>query len=725
MTLGNLNKGEHVVQFYQKESFLLDTVSDFMRAELGSDTACILIATSAHREALTVRLRAKQIDPSSAQGTYLALDAASTLAQILVDSELSPERFASVIGSIIKQQAAGQQRMRIFEEMTTLLWQQGNQAVALRLETLWNDVCKTEPACSVLCAYSMSLFVGPGHEKSFIQVCDLHARIIPHESYSEDARSEVRQRAISLFQQKAPTFDVELSGHRAMEERLRISEERYRRLFETSTDGILMVDPRRGLIVDANPSMLRLLRSPREQVIDQQLWQVGLMSDQSNQQAFLQRAQEDRGPHSEITQLIRKDGHSRFIEWVSTPFQVEGQAMLQCHVRDITDRKQAEEGLLYLAAIVSSSDDAIIAKDLDGTITSWNPAAERLYGYSAQEIVGQPITLLFPPDRQNEFTQIMERIRRGESVKHYETTRVCKDGNYVHISLTISPIKNSSGTIIGSSGIGRNISERIELEQQWEAFLNLVSHELKTPLTALEGNMQLAQRRITRLLSQAGQFTAEHQRWLEDVLAMLIRTQQPLRTLQRLINDLLDISRLWRDKVELHFAVFNLTRLVKETVEGYQAVHANRVITLDLPQQELIPVHADQDRIQQVLSHYLTNALKFVPESLPIQVGITLAGSTVRVWVQDQGQGLTQEQQKHVWKRYYRVPELPVQEGWKEGLGLGLYICQEFIHRQQGEVGVESTLGQGATFWFSLPIVSDEQTGSSQEPSEQTPFEGP
>ncbi len=709
MTLSDLNEGEHVVQFYQKESFLLDTVSDFMRAGLGSDTVRILIATSAHREALAQRLRAKQIDPSSAQGTYFALDAASTLAQILVDGEPAPERFASVIGSVITQQAMGQQRIRIFEEMTTLLWQQESQAAALRLETLWNDLCKTQPGCSLLCAYPMSLFFGQGHETLFTQVRDLHSRAIPDESYSQLAHAEVRQRAVSLFQQKALTLGVEIAEHRAIEERLRISEERYRRLFETSTDGILIVDPRWGLIVDANPSLLRLLRSAREQVVDWQLWQVGLMPDLSDQQAFLQRVQQDRVPHSEITRLIRKDGHSRFIEWVSTLFQAEGRAMLQCHVRDITDRKQAEEGLLYLAAIVSSSGDAIIGKDLEGTITSWNPAAERMYGYSAQEIVGQPVTLLFPPHRQNEFTQIMERIRRGERVEDYETTRVCKDGNHVHISVTISPIKNSSGTIIGASGIARDISERIELEQQREAFLDLVSHELKTPLTALEGNVQLAQRRITRLLDQAEQLTAEHQRWLEDVLAMLIRTQHPLRTLQRLINDLLDISRLWRDKVELHLAVFNLVRLVKETVQGYQAVHANRSITLDLPQQELIPVHADQDRIQQVLSHYLTNALKFAPETLPIQVGITLEGTTVRVWVQDQGPGLTKEQQKRVWKRYYRVPELPVQDGWKEGLGLGLYVCQEFIHRQQGEVGIESSPGQGAAFWFALPIVSDQE----------------
>ena len=212
---------------------------------------------------------------------------------------------------------------------------------------------------------------------------------------------------------------------------------------------------------------------------------------------------------------------------MSTLFQANGHEVLQCNIRDITDRRQAEEARLHLAAIVSSSDDAILSKDLDGMITSWNAAAERMYGYSAQEIVGQPVTLLFPPDRQNELTQIMERIRRGERVDHYETTRVRKDGSQLSVSVTVSPIKNSS-TVIGASAIARDITERKALEQQREAFVGLVTHELKTPLTALQGNIQLAQRRLTRLLSQAEQLEEEQQRTLEDVLTMLGRSQQAL-----------------------------------------------------------------------------------------------------------------------------------------------------------------------------------------------------
>jgi len=297
-------------------------------------------------------------------------------------------------------------------------------------------------------------------------------------------------------------------------------------------------------------------------------------------------------------------------------------------------------------------------------------------------------------------------------VDHYETTRVRKDGSLLTVSVTVSPIKNSSGTIIGASAIARDISKRKELEQQREAFVSLVTHELKNPLTALQGNIQVAQRLLIRLLSQAEQFEEEQQRMLEDVLTMLGRSQQPLRVQQRLINDLLDLSHIHEDKVELRLAACNLVGLVYETVQDHQAAHPSRLITLDLPEQDPILVYADRDRLQQVLSNYLTNALKFSPATEPVQVGMCLQAETVRVRVRDHGPGLSAEQQEHIWKRFYQAPRTPVQSGWKVGLGLGLYICQQLIRRQQGEVGVESLPGQGATFWFTLPV----QSSSSLQP---------
>jgi PAS domain S-box-containing protein len=699
---------DHVVQFYESDDSLLDSVSDFIGAGLEDGAACIVIVTPEHREALAQRLQVNGLDPARAhaQGKYFALDATTMLAQVLVEGSPDPQKLTRIIGSIIDQAVKGEKRMRIFGEMVVLLWQNGNQAAALDLETFWNESRSTTHPFSLLCGYPTSLFAEQENQKPFSKLCELHSHIIPNEHYWQIASQDIPRHVVNMFQQKAISLEAEIAERRAAEERLRISENRYRRLFEASTDGILIVDSQNGRIQDANPRIMHLLGCTREQVIGRELWQVGLMPDQVSQQAFLQRLQQDRLLRSEMQTLVRTNGHPCYIEWVSTLFQANGETTLQCNVRDITDRKQAEEALLHLAAIVSSSDDAIIGKDLDGNITSWNAAAEHIYGYSAQEIIGKPITLLFPPDHLDEFKQIMERIHRRECMEHYETVRMRKDGSHVNVSVTISPIKKSDGTIIGASTIARDISERKELERQREAFVGLVTHELKTPLTILQGNVQLVQRRLTRLLRQAEQLTAEQQQWLEDMLAMLVRTQQPLRVQQRLINDLLDISRIREDKVELHLTTFDLIRLVYETVQDHQAAHPDRLITLDLPEQDSILVNADQDRLQQVLSNYLTNALKFAPATKPIRVGMTLEETRIRVWVQDQGPGLTRQQQEQIWQRLYQVSQTPVQNGWKVGLGLGLYLCQQLIHRQQGEVGIESIPGEGATFWFTLPVHS-------------------
>jgi signal transduction histidine kinase len=251
-----------------------------------------------------------------------------------------------------------------------------------------------------------------------------------------------------------------------------------------------------------------------------------------------------------------------------------------------------------------------------------------------------------------------------------------------------------------------DITEQKELESQREAFVSMVTHELKTPLTSLQGNVQLAQRWLTRLFSQAEQLPPEQQHVLEEVLTMLSRSQQQLRIQHRLINDLLDVSRIQEDKLELRLTPCDLVELVYETVQDYQAAHPSRLIILELPEQDLLQVTADRDRLRQVLSNYLTNALKFSPDTEPVHVGLSLEVGNVRVWVQDHGPGLSHEQQQHIWKRFYQAPQ-PSNQSWSQvGLGLGLYICQQLINRQQGQVGIESTLGHGATFWFTLPLLS-------------------
>src|SRR6266702_5700475 len=269
------------------------------------------------------------------------------------------------------------------------------------------------------------------------------------------------------------------------------------------------------------------------------------------------------------------------------------------------------------------------------------------------------------------------------------------DGVYRYVLVYGTACCDPEGAFTGYIGTILDITEQKELEQQREAFVSMVTHELKTPLTALQGNIQLAQRRLTRFLSQAEQLPPEQQHMLEEVLTMLGRSQQQVRVQNRLINDLLDMSRIQEDKLELCPAPCDLVGLVYETVQDYQAAHPSRLITLELPEQDPLQVAADRDRLQQVLSNYLTNALKFSPNTEPVHVGLILEAGSIRVWVQDHGPGLSREQQQHIWERFYQAPQTPVQSESKAGLGLGLYICQQLISRQQGQVVTSANL-QGA-----------------------------
>ncbi len=595
-----LHAPEHFVQFYESDDFLQDSVSTFLGAGLGTGASCLMLATREHREGIERLLRENGLDLEEAlkQHRYLSIDAAEALSQFMVNGQPDPARFSQVVGDLIASMAPGRQPLHIFGEMVALLWMEGNKEATLQLEDLWNDLRARTSPFLLFCAYPLNGFAGEAYAEAFTHLCQQHSQVIPGESYVSIVNSGSHLRVISQLQQKAVSLGVEIAERRDAEKRLMISENRYRRLFETATDGILMVEPTTGAISDANPAAMELLGSPREQVLNREIWQVGLLAGSQAQDEFLRQLQEQRILRLECVELPTTSDQPRYVELVSTLFQANGHEVLQCNLHDITDRVQAEAALK-------------------------------------------------------------------------------------------------------------------ELEQQREAFIGLVTHELKNPLTALQGNVQLAHRRLTWLLGRTERLSSEERRTLEDVLIMLSRSQQQLRVEHRLINDLLDVSRIQQNKLELHLAAFDLVGLVYETVQDYQTAHPARLIDLLLPAQDSLTVYADRDRLQQVLSNYLTNALKFSPASEPVQVRIVVDAEVARVEVEDHGPGLSRQQQRSIWKRFYQAPRTPVQSGWKEGLGLGLYICHQLMSRQSGKVGVESVSGRGATFWFELPLLPESDTSPS------------
>ncbi len=243
-----------------------------------------------------------------------------------------------------------------------------------------------------------------------------------------------------------------------------------------------------------------------------------------------------------------------------------------------------------------------------------------------------------------------------------------------------------------------------EANRRMDEFLGMTSHELKTPLTSIKGNTQLTVRQLKNSLQG---FQKMHD--------MLESSERQIKLLDRLVDDLLDISRSQANQLELNPAPCDLKEIIRTSVEEQQRAWPTRTITLAIPAQQMMPVYADGDRINQVISNYLTNALKYSAEDRPVLVGLQQEAEQVRVSVIDEGAGLSTEEQTHIWERFHRARGVEVlstsQTSSMMGLGLGLYICKMIIEQHNGSVGVESTPGKGSTFWFTLPL--SEQTPAS------------
>jgi len=284
-------------------------------------------------------------------------------------------------------------------------------------------------------------------------------------------------------------------------ENLRVSEIRYRRLFESARDGILILDAVTRKITDVNPFMVEMLGYSRAEFLGKELWELGLLKDEEASAEAFRELQENGYIRYDDLPLETKDGQSVSVEFVSNVYAENGHQVIQCNIRDITARKSAKETSARLAAIVESSDDAIISKTLNGIITTWNAGAQKMYGYTAQEAIGRPVSFLAPADLPDEMSQLLEKIRRGESVEHYETERVRKDGSRLHISLSISPMKDANGHIVGASSIKRDITQR----KRGAVALHESQRFLQSTLDALSSHIAV--------LDETGKIIAVNQAW--------------------------------------------------------------------------------------------------------------------------------------------------------------------------------------------------------------------
>jgi PAS domain S-box-containing protein len=379
---------------------------------------------------------------------------------------------------------------------------------------------------------------------------------------------------------------------------------------------------------------------------------------------------------------------------------------------------EAQSALAHLAAIVESSEDAIISKSLEGVIRSWNGGAERIFGWSAAEAIGRPITLIIPPDRHAEELHILETLERGDRIEHFETARVTKDGRLIEVSLTVSPVRNAAGRVIGASKIARDITARKlaekllqereealrEADQRKDEFLALLGHELRNPLAPIHNATEL----LSCVLPEDSRARA----------AVEMIRRQTLQ-LTRLVDDLLDIGRITQGRIRLRFESLDLASVITqafETVEPLLRQKGHKVSVIS--SYEPLLVSGDFTRLVQCVGNILSNAVKYTDAGGVIEVRMRAEDGRAVIEVADNGLGIAPDLLPRIFDIFVQGEDsLDRAQG---GLGAGLAIVKRLIEQHGGSVTARSPgIGQGSTFEVRLPRIMRPQAATPDEPPVQ------
>jgi PAS domain S-box-containing protein len=611
------------------------------------------------------------------------------------------------------------------------------------------------------------------------------------------------------------TFQVEA------EEALKESAQRFRDTVRQAPVGMVILSGREFVVEMANNAYLLLVDKEENEFVGKPLFD-SLPEVEQSVHAILDNVLDTGIPYHGIEYPISINRHGRleisYFDFLYHPLtEQDGKISgIIVTITDVSSQVLARTKLEEIASIVHSSDDAIISKNLNGIITSWNTAAERIFGYSGEEMIGQPISKLIPADRINEEPDILARLRKGQRVDHFETKRVTKDQRILDISLTISPVRDSDGNVIGASKIARDITrqkqaERIikeseekfrlladsmpqfvwtgdaegnlnyfnkavytysgltkeqfekggwlqivhpderneniiawqrsvtkgqdflfehrfrrddgeyrwqlsravpqrdeagkiqmwvgtstdiqemkEEDQQKDYFIGVASHELKTPITSIKAYTQLLQ----------NTYSDSNDPFLTKSLNTI---EKQVLKLTNLISDLLDLSKIKSGRLTLKKENFLINELIHEVIDEIK--HINPTYEIIFSKEAMATLHADRERIGQVIINFLTNAIKYSPNSDKIEVESLAENNNLTVTVRDYGIGINKNDQEKIFERFYRV------EGKDEkkfpGFGIGLFISMEIIRRHQGTIGVNSEPGKGSVFYFSIPLSTD------------------
>ena len=359
--------------------------------------------------------------------------------------------------------------------------------------------------------------------------------------------------------------------------------------------------------------------------------------------------------------------------------------------------QKVNESKVYIENLVENAADLIITADLEDRILTWNRGAEVLFGYSKDEVIGKHLSILLPSERFHELEEMRAKVQISGALRDIEVRSKRKDGVMVFLSLSVSPIRDAEGKIVGFLRVAKDITEKKryerrlkELDKMKSDFVSNVSHELRTPLTSIKGSVDNMLDGLTGSLN-------------EKQVRYLSRIKSNTDRLSRLINDLLDLSRIEAGRVEVRPTTLPLTALAEEVAEYLKALAAEKLIRVEVPSPDpSVTVWADRDKVTQVLMNLIGNAVKFTPRDGKVTVAIEKNGNDyVQISVADTGPGILPEEANKIFSKFYQVANLDKQK--PTGSGLGLAISKALVEMHGGKIWMESEVGRGSTFYFTLP----------------------
>lgn len=492
----------------------------------------------------------------------------------------------------------------------------------------------------------------------------------------------------------------DITQRKEAEQEILEKEARTRAIVDTAPDGIITITTE-GVIESANAPMHRLFGYEQGELIGLSASTViaSLSGLRTKVGAVPSTEKGSTGVRWE-SEGRRKDGLSVPVEVSLSELSLSDGTVFIAIIADISERLRSQGLQAQLAAIVESCEDPIYGKDFAGRITAWNPAAERLFGYSARETIGNSVSMLMPSDRRNELDDLLARVTSGERIQNFETVRVSKDGRPIDVALTISPTLDSSRKVIGVSIIARDISLKKAAEKRVSEFYSMVSHELRTPLTSIRASLGLLEGGI------AGELP-------DDAVQLVQIARSESDRLIRLINDILDLRKIEAGKVELRLETVRPAELLKGVNDAMKGIIDEVGVRLVYVNHFNTELRCDRDRIIQVLTNLCSNAVKYSPDNGSITVSVEKAPAPglVRFCIGDSGPGISEANMHKLFGKFQQIDSSDSRP--KGGTGLGLAIVKAIVEQHAGNVGVVSTPGEGSTFWFELPTVVYEQLESA------------